>query len=75
MNIFLNEFSKEYSQYRNIMIMDKAGWHRSYSLEIPDKLNSINNVESTLENALYELYDEKEEMKSLCNFKWLYNVS
>ncbi len=108
MNIFLSEFSKEHSHYRVIMIMDKAGWHRSNSLEIPENISflflppyspelnpvekiwryirekkgfnnqtfdSIDDVENTLEKALYELFDEKDEMKSLCNFNWLYHIT
>jgi hypothetical protein len=108
MNMFLSEFSKEYSHYRVIMVMDKAGWHRSYGLNIPNNISllflppyspelnpvekiwryirekkgfnnhtfsSIDDVENNLEKALYELYDEKEEMKSLCNFKWLHSIT
>ena len=36
MNIFLNEFSKEFAQYRVIMGMDNAAWH--------DKNKIIDNI-------------------------------
>ncbi len=38
MNIFIDEFTKEYQRYRIIMVMDKAGWHISNGLEIKDNL-------------------------------------
>jgi putative transposase len=41
MSIFLNELSKKYSDYRIIMILDKAGWHRSIELEIPKNIKLL----------------------------------
>ena len=41
MNIFLSGFSKEYERYRVVMTMDKAGWHRSNDLKIPDNITFL----------------------------------
>lgn len=38
MNIFLGLVSKQYSSYNIIMTMDKAGWHRSQELEVPNNI-------------------------------------
>jgi transposase len=38
MNIFLKEFSKEYKEYRIVLVMDKAAWHRS------KELNKVENI-------------------------------
>lgn len=38
MNIFLEEMNKEYGNYRIIMAMDKAGWHRSKDLKKPENI-------------------------------------
>jgi transposase len=38
MNCFLNQLAAQYSQYRIIMILDKAGWHISKGLQLPDNL-------------------------------------
>ena len=38
MNIFLSMVSKQYNSHNIIMIMDKAGWHRSQELEIPNNI-------------------------------------
>lgn len=41
MSIFLDELSIQYSDYRIIMILDKAGWHRSIDLKIPDNIKLL----------------------------------
>lgn len=38
MNLYLEELSKEYSDYKLLLIMDRAGWHRSKSLKIPQNI-------------------------------------
>ncbi len=38
MNIFLKELSIWYRDYRIILALDKAGWHRSNELSIPDNI-------------------------------------
>lgn len=41
MSIFLNEFSKKFNNYKIIMIMDKASWHRSKFLQIPSNIKLL----------------------------------
>lgn len=41
MNIFLQEMSKEYSKDTAILIMDRAGWHKSKELKIPQNIKII----------------------------------
>lgn len=38
MNIYLNEFEKEYSDKKILLIMDQAAWHKSKSLEEFEKI-------------------------------------
>ena len=35
MNIFLNQLADQYSHYRIVVILDKAGWHISKTLAVP----------------------------------------
>jgi transposase len=107
MNIFIKSFLEHFSRYRIIMVLDKAGWHRSKKLNIPDNIvfwhlppyspelnpvenlwdyireqkgfnnksfNSIKDVENQLEKALYELYCEKEKVKKITLFNWIYSA-
>ena len=39
MNIFLSHVSEQYSDYNIIMIMDKAGWHCSHELIVPENIH------------------------------------
>lgn len=41
MNIFLQEVSKDFSEYFIIMLMDQAGWHVSNSLKIPENIRLL----------------------------------
>jgi transposase len=41
MNIFLQELSKEFQEYRIILIMDKAAWHRSKDLSKVENIRYI----------------------------------
>jgi transposase len=41
MNEFLQQLSNHYSNYRIILILDKAGWHISQSLEIGDNIKLL----------------------------------
>lgn len=41
MNIFLSEFSEEYKNYRIILAADRAGWHRSKTLKVPDNIRFL----------------------------------
>lgn len=38
MNEFLSQLASHYQQYRIILILDKAGWHISHSLQLPDNI-------------------------------------
>ena len=40
-NIFLKQVSIEFSEYLIIMQLDRAGWHRSNSLKIPENIRLI----------------------------------
>lgn len=35
MNVFLNLMAQEYQDYRMVILLDKAGWHTSSTLELP----------------------------------------
>lgn len=41
MNEFLQQLSTQYSNYRIIIILDKAGWHVSQSLAISDNIRLL----------------------------------
>lgn len=41
MNEFLQQLSVQYKNYRIIIILDKAGWHISQSLEISDNIKLL----------------------------------
>jgi transposase len=41
MNLFLAEISREFTNYLVVLQLDKAGWHRSNSLIIPDNIRLI----------------------------------
>lgn len=108
MNEFLKLFSEQYNSYRIILTMDKAAWHRSKELKIPENIapfylppyspelnptehlwdyireqkefnnhtfDSIEEVSEHLCKALSELFDEKDKVKSMTKFSWLYSVS
>jgi transposase len=38
MNVFLSQMSKEYTNDMAILIMDRAGWHKSKNLKIPPNI-------------------------------------
>jgi transposase len=41
MNEFLQQLSRQYSNYRIIIILDKAGWHISQTLAISDNIRLL----------------------------------
>lgn len=41
MNLFLSELSKEYSQYRVVVVMDGASWHKSKNLDTFDNISIV----------------------------------
>jgi transposase len=38
MNCFLNQLAQHYNQYRIVLLLDKAGWHISKNICLPDNL-------------------------------------
>lgn len=38
MNIYLHEFAEAYQDKEIVLLMDRAGWHRSKNLNIPDNI-------------------------------------
>ncbi len=99
MNEFLQQLSIHYSNYRIIIILDKAGWHISQSLKIRDNIklmhlnpyspelnpvellwrelrrkyfhniifDNLDEVENTLQKALANYHQQKEDIKKLAN--------
>ena len=97
MNEFLKQLASQYQHYRIILILDKAGWHISRSLQIADNIkmlhlnpyspeqnpvellwreirrkychnkifNSLDDVEDTLEQALLNYHNQKDDVKKL----------
>ena len=97
MNEFLKQLARQYQHYRIILILDKAGWHISRSLQIADNIkmlhlnpyspeqnpvellwreirrkychnkifNSLDDVEDTLEQALLNYHNQKDDVKKL----------
>lgn len=41
MSLFMEQFSIEYKDYRNILIMDKAGWHTTSYLKSFDNVRTV----------------------------------
>ena len=41
LNVYLDEFSKAFSQDKIILVMDGAGWHRSKDLQIPHNIEIV----------------------------------
>jgi transposase len=62
MNIFLDHVSKEFIEYNIIMLVDKAGWHRSNNLKIPENIRLINQPSHSPElNPVEHIWDEIRE--------------
>jgi hypothetical protein len=40
MNSFLNQLANNYNNYKVLMILDKAGWHVSQTVALPEMLSS-----------------------------------
>lgn len=103
MTIFLEEFSKCYKDYRIVMVMDGASWHKSDNIKTFENIRTIfqppyspevnpvehlwkhirekylknhywdtlDNLINALSDALYEIYLDKETIKSLTSFNWI----
>lgn len=41
MNCFLQLLSECYGQYRIVLLLDKAGWHTSHHLQLPDNIHLL----------------------------------
>ncbi len=79
MEIFLSEFSKAYSDYRVIMIMDQAGWHKSERVEffgdnlrmlyLPPYSPELNPAEHLWEH-IRENYFKNKSWDNLDDIEW-----
>jgi len=38
MNCFLNQLAGQYNNYRIVLLLDKAGWHLSKNIRLPDNV-------------------------------------
>lgn len=83
MNVFLSELSKEYSSDKIAVIMDRAGWHKSKALKVPEniailylppycpELNPVERLWLYIKNNILanKLYDTLEDLELvLCEF-------
>jgi len=59
MNIFLQELSKKYSSDRILLACDRASWHRSKTLEIPENIRLFFIPPATPEmNPIEQIWSE-----------------
>lgn len=59
MNEFLQQLSNHYNNYRIILILDKAGWHISHTLNIADNIKLLHlNPYSPEQNPVELLWRE-----------------
>lgn len=83
MNVFLSWMSKEYSKDIAVLIMDRAGWHKSKELSIPQnikiihlpayapELNPVERLWLYIKSNILrnKLYETLDELQvALCNF-------
>ncbi|MFC1566992.1 transposase [bacterium] len=62
MNIFLEHVSKEYSDYFIIMQVDRASWHRSKNLKLPENIKFIEQPAYSPElNSVEHVWDDIRE--------------
>jgi len=62
MNIFLDHVSKEFIEYNIIMLVDRAGWHRSNDLRIPENIKLLKQPAHSPElNPVEHVWDEIRE--------------
>jgi hypothetical protein len=76
MNIFLEEVSREFSEFLVIMQVDQAGWHKSKNLRIPENIRLLPQPPHSPElNPVEHLWEELRE-KACTNqaFKSLHEV-
>ncbi len=76
MNIFLEHVSQEYKDHFIIMQADKAGWHRSKGLKIPENIRLVYQpAYSPQLNPVEHIWDEirEKEMQNKA-FKTIKNV-
>ena len=62
MQIFLDEVSARHTEYRIVMILDGAGWHKSSILKIPANMRLVSLPPYSPElNPVEHLWDELRE--------------
>lgn len=62
MNIFLEQVSRDFYDYYVVMLVDRAPWHRSHSLEIPENICLIKQPSKSPElNPVEHIWDDIRE--------------
>lgn len=62
MNIFLRQVSQDFSEFYIIMLVDRAGWHTSSKLNLPENIKFIEQPSHSPEvNPTEHLWDEIRE--------------
>jgi hypothetical protein len=62
MSIFLNQLSKDYSDYFIIMVTDGAGWHTSKKLQVPENITLVKQPSHSPEvNPVEHIWEEIRE--------------
>jgi len=62
MNIFLEEVSREFTEFLVIMQVDQAGWHKSKNLKIPENIRLLPQPPHSPElNPVEHLWEELRE--------------
>jgi putative transposase len=62
MNVFLAELSKQYAQEHILLLVDKAPWHRSKSLIVPENIELYPLLPYTPElSPIEQIWDEVRE--------------
>ena len=76
MNLFLEHVSEEFKNYFIIMQLDKAAWHTSDKLKLPENIRLIHQPARSPElNPVEHLWEEiREKFFANCHFKTLDDV-
>lgn len=69
MNVFLNEVSSAFQNYRIIMCLDGAGWHTSHNLKLPQNIQLLKLPPYSPElNPTEHIWDYIREQKQFNNY-------
>ena len=62
MNLFLKQVSKDFKNYKIIIQVDQAAWHKSKTLKIPKILLLLNNLHTVMKiNPVEQIWAEIRE--------------